>query len=61
MTDPADILGRLRAPMWKFEPSDIQRVAVEAADEIERLRAHVADLEAEVADLRQGPVFTSEY
>jgi hypothetical protein len=37
-TETTDIVVRLRAPMWRVEPVDIQRVAQEAADEIERLR-----------------------
>lgn len=45
MTD--DLIKRLRAPMWKQAPTDIQRVAGQAADalEAERLKRQQAEHE----------------
>jgi len=37
--DDAALVKRLRAPMWRAEPSDIRRLAEEAAARIEQLSA----------------------
>jgi hypothetical protein len=34
---PADLIARLRAPMWKQEPTDLQALASEAADALTAL------------------------
>lgn len=47
---PTDIVARLRAPMWRIEPVDIQAVAEAAAVEIELLRAKVAAVDLVCAE-----------
>jgi hypothetical protein len=42
----SDLIERLRAPMWRQEPVDIQAVARDAATEIAKLRLRVTELEA---------------
>lgn len=51
-SDLVALVARLGAPMWKFEPVDIQSVAKDAKAAIEQLQAELDALKAEVKRLR---------